>query len=103
MIKTKSRQDTAQGQRPATIRIRSGGDRSAPDNDLPLLDDFRAEAEQFVANTIEARKEQHKKWNQHWVDETKYPITPPLEESDPMLKWAAFPPTGLYPTPPPSL
>ncbi|KAK5121980.1 hypothetical protein LTR85_004552 [Meristemomyces frigidus] len=103
MMKTKSRQDTAQGQRPATIRIRSGGDRSAPDNDLPLLEDFRAEAEQFVANTIEARKEQHKKWNQHWVDETKYPITPPLEESDPMLKWAAFPPTGLYPTPPPSL
>ncbi|KAK4543138.1 hypothetical protein LTR36_005916 [Oleoguttula mirabilis] len=103
MIKIKSRQDTAQGQRPATIRIRSGGDRSAPDNDLPLLDDFRAEAEQFVANTIEARKEQHKKWNQHWVDETKYPITPPLEESDPMLKWANFPPTGLYPTPPPSL
>ncbi|KAK5134878.1 hypothetical protein LTR08_005968 [Meristemomyces frigidus] len=103
MIKVKGRQDTSQGQRPATIRLRStGGDRSASDNDLSLLDGFRADAEQFVANTIEARKEQHKKWNQHWVDETKFPITPPLEESDPMLKWALLT-ESRYPTPPPSL
>ena len=93
-IKVKSRQDpSGTNQRPTTLRLRSttgngsgsgGGDRSAgnPENDLPLLEDFRAEAEQFVANTIEARKEQHKKWNQHWVDETKFPITPPLEEED---------------------
>lgn len=95
-------------QRPATIRIRSAGDSrsAAPDVDLPLLEEWRAEGEQFVANTIEARKEQHKKWNQHWVDETKYPITPPLESSDPVGRWAQFPPEGLligYPTPPPSL
>ncbi|KAK4957354.1 Enhancer of polycomb-like protein 1 [Elasticomyces elasticus] len=94
-------------QRPATIRIRSSNDprSAAPDVDLPLLEDWRAEAEQFVINTIDARKEQHKKWNQHWVDETKLPITPPLDAPPEMAKWALFPPVGLdsYPTPPPSL
>ncbi|EMC97181.1 hypothetical protein BAUCODRAFT_46691, partial [Baudoinia panamericana UAMH 10762] len=101
--KPKARQDSAQ-QRPTTIRIRSVGERTAPDVDLPLLEDWRAEAEAFVNNTIENRKEQHAKWNQHWVDDTKYPITPPLEEPDPMLKWAQLPPEGFqYPTPPPSL
>ncbi|TKA76585.1 hypothetical protein B0A55_04051 [Friedmanniomyces simplex] len=96
-----------QAQRPATIRLRSVGDgrSAAPDVDLPLLDDWRTEADHFVISTIEARKEQHKKWNQHWIDETKYPITPPSEESNPMSKWAQLPLEGLnsYPTPPPSL
>ncbi|KAK3074635.1 Enhancer of polycomb-like protein 1 [Teratosphaeriaceae sp. CCFEE 6253] len=96
-----------QQQRPATIRLRSTGDgrSAAPDVDAPLLEDWRAEAEQFVINTIDARKEQHKKWNQHWVDETKLPITPPSEPIDLAAKWGRFPPEGLneYPTPPPSL
>lgn len=104
---TKSSKGRGDGQqRPATIRIRSGDPRSAaPDVDLPLLEDWRAESEAFVTHTIEARKEQHKKWNQHWVDETKFPITPPLEASDPIAKWAQFPMLDLtnYPTPPPSL
>lgn len=108
VTKPKARADTGGQPRPPTLRLRSGGDRPAaqPDVDLPLLDDWRAEAEAFVANTIEARKEQHKKWNQHWQDHTKYPITPPVEESDPIAKWAQFPPEGLhtgYPSPPPSL
>ncbi|KAK0831899.1 Enhancer of polycomb-like protein 1 [Friedmanniomyces endolithicus] len=107
MSKMSKGRGDSQTQRPATIRLRSVGDgrAAAPDVDLPLLDDWRAEAEQFVISTIEARKEQHKKWNQHWVDETKFPITPPLEESKPIRQWAQFPPEGLnsYPTPPPSL
>lgn len=107
VVKSKARQSTDQQQRPPTIRLRSVGDRSsAPDHDLPLLEDFRAESEAFVINTIEARKEQHKKWNQHWVDETKYPITPPLEGLDPLAKWASFPSEPLVkqlPTPSPSL
>merc|ERR1712230_213180 len=112
VTKPSKRQSEAAGNRPATIRLRSVGDRAAsvanaPDNDLPLLEDYVSEGAAFVQNTIEARKEQHKKWNQHWVDETKLPLTPPFEEEDPMLKWASFPPEDLlnssYPTPPPSL
>ncbi|KAF2768490.1 hypothetical protein EJ03DRAFT_343976 [Teratosphaeria nubilosa] len=112
IVKPKARPSTDASGRPGpTIRLRSGADSrsAAPDNDLAQLEDFRAEADAFVINTIEARKEQHKKWNQHWVDETKYPITPPPEpRDDPMLKWASFPPEDLldvpnYPTPPPSL
>lgn len=108
IVKPKARQSTdQQQQRPPIIRLRSVGDRGgAPDPDLPLLEDFRAEADAFVINTIEARKEQHKKWNQHWVDETKYPITPPLEGPDPLAKWASFPSEPLVnqlPTPSPSL
>ncbi|KAI7441549.1 hypothetical protein KC368_g10094 [Hortaea werneckii] len=112
VTKPSKRQSEAAGNRPATIRLRSVGERAAsvanaPDNDLPLLEDYVSEGAAFVQNTIEARKEQHKKWNQHWVDETKLPLTPPFEEEDPMLKWASFPPEDLlnssYPTPPPSL
>jgi len=103
VAKSKYRQDTAQ-QRPPTIRLRSGGDRPAPDNDLPLLDDSRAEAEAHVTNTIESRKDQHKRWNHGWEDATWAPLTPPEEHTDPMQKWAQFPPAELdYPTPPPSL
>lgn len=107
---TKPGKRQSEANRPATIRLRSLGDRAASvanaqDNDLPLLEDYVTEGAAFVSNTIEARKEQHRKWNQHWVDETKLPITPPLEAEDPMSKWAAWPPLldGLYPTPPPSL
>ncbi|KAK4569743.1 Enhancer of polycomb-like protein 1 [Recurvomyces mirabilis] len=94
-------------QRPSTIRIKSNGDSrsAAPDVDLPLLEEWQEESQRFVLNTIDARKEQHKKWNQHWIDETKYPLTPPAEEDNPMDKWAQFPPKGIhaYPSPPPSL
>ncbi|KAK5107268.1 hypothetical protein LTR62_001584 [Meristemomyces frigidus] len=106
-VKQPSKARTEGSQRPATIRIRSSGDprSAAPDVDLPLLEDWQTESAEFVANTINARKEQHKKWNQHWVDETKCPLTPPSEESDPMLRWAQFPPETMhgYPSPPPSL
>lgn len=83
--------------------MRSAGERSAPENDLVQLDDYRAEAEAHVANTIDSRKDQHRKWNQHFADRTWGPITPPLEDSNQMPRWAPFPAAGLYPTPPPSL
>ena len=98
----KSRQDT--GQRPPTIRLRSGGDRSAPDNDLVQLSDVQAEADAQVQHTIDARKEQHKRWNQHWIDQTWRPITPHLEPSDERPKWAPLLVAGgPYPSPPPTL
>ena len=99
--KPKARQDT--GQRPATIRIRSGGDR-APENDLVQLSDIQADAEAQVQHTIDQRKEQHKRWNQQWVDETWRPITPPLDSPEQPPKWAPLLfAEALYPTPPPTL
>jgi enhancer of polycomb-like protein len=98
-------------QRPGpTLRLRTSLDRASAagaDNDLAQLEDFQQESAAFVTNTIEARKEQHKKWNQHWEDETKRPITPPIEESDPIQSWSLFPPedfvgAGAYPSPPAS-
>ena len=101
--KPKARQDTAQ-QRPTTIRLRSGGDRSAPDNDLPLLDDARAEVDAHVTALIENRKEQHKKWNLGFLDATWAPLTPPDDEAESAQKWAHFPPAAFgYPSPPLSL
>ena len=100
--KPKARQDT--GQRPPTIRIRSGGDRSGPENDLIQLSDINAEGEAQVQHTIEARKDQHKRWNQQWIDETWRPLTPPLDSSEGPPKWAPLlSPGASYPTPPPTL
>lgn len=99
--KPKARQDT--GQRPATIRIRSGGDRP-PENDLVQLSDIHQDAEAQVQHTIDARKEQHKKWNKSWIDATWRPITPPLDSPGDPPKWAPLLfPEDSYPTPPPSL
>lgn len=84
--------------------MRPGAERSAPDNDLDLLTDRFAEAEEYVTKTIENRKEQHKKWNHHWKDNTWLPITPPPEDDVGGPKWKAFPPEDLgYPTPPASI
>lgn len=100
--KPKTRQDP--GQRPPTLRLRSVGDRSAPENDLVQLSDIQTEAEAQVQHTIEARKEQHKRWNQQWIDETWRPITPPLDSSDEPPKWAPLLfAQAAYPTPPPTL
>ncbi|KAK3717292.1 Enhancer of polycomb-like protein 1 [Vermiconidia calcicola] len=100
--KPKARQDP--GQRPPTLRLRSLGDRSAPENDLVQLSDIQTEAEAQVQHTIEARKEQHKRWNQQWIDETWRPITPPLDPSDEPPKWAPLLfARAAYPTPPPTL
>jgi len=99
--KLKARQDT--GQRPAMIRIRSGGDR-APENDLVQLSELQAEAEAKLQQQIESKKEQHKRWNDHWADATWRPITPPLESLEDPPRWAPllFPDTA-YPSPPPTL
>lgn len=99
--KPKARPD---GHRPPTIRLRSGGDRMAPDADLDLLSERQAEAEAHVNHTIESRKEQHRRWNQHWEDKTWNPLTPPPEPDEQSIKWGFLSPEGTgYPTPPPSL
>ena len=85
------------------IRIRSGADR-APENDLVQLSDIQAEAKAKVQQQIDSRKEQHRRWNEQWIDATWRPITPPLESPEEPPRWAPliFPETD-YPTPPPTL
>lgn len=99
--KPKVRQEPAQ--RPPMIRIRSGGDR-APENDLVQLSDLQAEAEHWVSHTIDGKKDQHKRWNLQWMDETWRPITPPPDTPDDPPRWAPLLfRDGPYPTPPPTL
>lgn len=84
--------------------MRSGGDRSGPENDLIQLSDIQAEAEAQVQHQIDTRKEQHKRWNQLWIDRTWRPITPPLDDADEKPRWAPLLSPGTsYPTPPPTL
>jgi enhancer of polycomb-like protein len=100
--KVKTRQDSSAA-RPATIRLRSLGERTAPEDNLVLLSDSQAEAEASVNRTIKSRKEQHRKWNAAWHDRTWDPITPPPEPADEPPRWAPLvPQEGGYPTPPPS-
>lgn len=90
--------------RPATIRLRSAGDRSAPEDELTQLADIQAQADAEVQRTIAARKEQHKRWNAQWEDETWRPLTPPLDDNDEKPRWAPLAlPDASYPTPPPTL
>jgi enhancer of polycomb-like protein len=66
--------------------------------------DIHADAEAQVQHTIEARKEQHKRWNQSWLDATWRPITPPLDSPEDPPNWAPLLfAEASYPTPPPTL
>ena len=68
------------------------------------LSDIHADAEAQVQHTIEARKDQHKRWNKSWIDATWRPITPPLDTPEDPPKWAPLLfPEDAYPTPPPTL
>ena len=101
--KAKPRQST-ELQRPHILRLRAGPDRSAPENDLQQLSDVHAETEAQVLQNIQIRKESHKKWNQHWVDRTWRPLTPPLDDADRLAKWAPLlAADASYPSPPPTL
>lgn len=80
------------------------GGGGAPENDLSSLADIQAENEDIVNRTIEARKDQHRRWNNHWQDRTWDPLTPPADEIETDRKWGMLrPDTFGYPTPPPSL
>nr|POE78491.1 enhancer of polycomb-like protein 1 [Quercus suber] len=102
--KTKSRPDPSQP-RPPTLRLMSRSQPPAADNDMDPLSDKQAQMDEYITNAIESRKEQHKKWNLHWVDRTWPPLTPPPDDRDePQPKWAPLLASGTYyPSPPPSL
>ncbi|QIW99153.1 hypothetical protein AMS68_004671 [Peltaster fructicola] len=102
--KPKPRQSTTDQRPGPTIRLRTNSDRPAPDNDLLLLEDSKAEAQASVEQQIQNRKVQHRRWNEHWQDHTWAPITPPLEPNEKLSGWGFLEKhaTG-YPTPPPTL
>ncbi|KAL1304480.1 hypothetical protein AAFC00_003470 [Neodothiora populina] len=66
--------------RPTTLRInttRSEG--RAPENDLVQLSDLQEETAAAARRFVEDKIQQHRKWNNDWVDITWNPITPPPE------------------------
>lgn len=103
VVKPKARQDT--GQPRPTLRLMSRSQGPTPDNDMDSLADKQAQMEEYVTNAIESRKEQHKKWNLHWIDGTWPPLTPPPDVMDQQKPaWAPLvAPETQYPSPPPSL
>jgi len=106
MPKPKARQSAAD--RPATIKLNPGArpslDRQATENEIPSYDDQVRERYATLEQMVEQKKNQHKRWNEHWGDETWHPITPPAESLEEPPKWTFLPPPQApsYPTPPPT-
>lgn len=106
MPKPKARQSTAD--RPATIKLNAGArpslDRQTTENEIPSYDDQVREAYATLEQMVEQKKNQHKRWNEHWEDETWHPITPPADPLDEPPKWGFLPSPQApsYPTPPPT-
>ena len=82
------------------LRLPSRQDNRSAEADLVLLSDFLAEQESHIQQKINMRISQHKKWNEGYVDLTKAPLTPPLEENTKSSFRTAM--TEYLPTPPAS-
>lgn len=81
----------------------SGGERQTSEQDLTTFDDLCEEAANDVNKIVGARKDQHKRWNQHWTDGTMRTITPPPESAIDHSRWGSLElPDGAaeYPSPP---
>ena len=74
-------------------------DGRSSDADLVLLSDMLAEKENAVQREIKDKIRQHQKWNEHYVDLTRQPLTPPPEENFNSFRPAV---TEYLPTPPAS-
>ena len=74
--------EVASSQRtPATqLRMPPRPDGHPPEADLVSLQSFLAEKENEIKREIKLKIVQHAKWNEGYVDLTRAPLTPPLEE-----------------------
>jgi enhancer of polycomb-like protein len=64
------------------------------------LADLIAEKENEIEREIKTKISQHQRWNENYVDRTRFPLTPPLEENfNPSFRPAI---TEYLPTPPAS-
>lgn len=68
---------------------------------MVALQDVLAEKENEIQREIEMKISQHKKWNEGYIDQTRAPLTPPLEESLGSNFRTAL--TEYLPTPPASI
>ncbi|KAI9796234.1 MAG: Enhancer of polycomb-like protein 1 [Candelina submexicana] len=94
--------EQSQGRQSATqLRSFPRTDGRAAEADLVLLHDLLAEKENDIAREINQKIRQHKKWNEGWLDFTRAPLTPRLEESDPATFRSAV--NEYLPTPPASV
>jgi len=75
--------DVSQMQRPlpGSIRFPPRGDGRAFDADLPLLSDKLAEKENVLQQAVEKKLADYRNVNQHWIDCTREPLSPVLEQS----------------------
>lgn len=76
-------------------------DSRSSESDLILLSDVLANQELQIQQTIDLRIAEHEKWNAAWVDLTRAPLTPPLEENLRSTFRTAM--TEYLPTPPASI
>lgn len=73
--------------------------------ELRTLEEVRAEKERGINNEIQINIEKHIRWNEGFVDKTKYPLTPDSDrdfEPQPGQFREAMPATEYLPTPPAS-
>lgn len=81
--------------------IGSGG----PGMDLRTLEEVQAEKQRGINNEIQVNIEKHIRWNEGFVDKTRYPLTPDSEsgfDDRPGQFREAMPATEYLPTPPAS-
>jgi len=107
MPKPKSRQNTADPRTTLKLRGPSLSDRPATTENEPLstYEDQLRETFALLEQTVEQKKHQHRRWNEHYEDKTWHPITPPAESADEAPRWGFLPSpqAASYPTPPPTL
>ncbi|KAA6411957.1 MAG: histone acetyltransferase complex component Epl1 [Lasallia pustulata] len=72
---------TSQRTPPAQLQLPRRPDGRPVEADLVLLQDVLAEKENETEREINQKIAQHQKWNEGYVDMTRAPLTPPLEES----------------------
>ena len=83
------------------FRLPARQDNRSTETDLVLLSDVLAEKENLVQQEIEARVARFNKWNEGFVDMTRAPLSPVLEDS---TKTGFRPAMAEYlPTPPASI
>ncbi|MCJ1320186.1 Enhancer of polycomb-like protein 1 [Xylographa vitiligo] len=63
------------------LRSAPRSDGRSVEADMVSLQDVLAEKENEIQREIEMKISQHKKWNEGYIDQTRAPLTPPMEES----------------------
>lgn len=79
--KKKPLEITTQRASATQLKLLSRQDSRSAEADMELFSDRIAEQENHIQQKINMRISQHQKWNEGYIDMTKAPLTPPLEEN----------------------